>query len=283
MKNFTRRNFLKNVGVGGGSLLFNNLVNIQKVFAASSNSQQGEILFHGLGFSPMMSHVIVGEELNIVSVASANKLKLVSASTAPETINRRLNPGQKTLLRFREPGLYLLYDAISTHFDRRLGRVIARKQSKSFPLPAYLVVLVTNADGGGLKTTNAHVDIPDTFMDFDPWATIVHADEPVRFTNNDMGMHVVMPSPEPMLMPGPESGNARERDKLWQQHMDSFAPIALKAHGGRGHVTLTQAGLYHYYCPIHAAYSSTDYTFYPLKDYGGYPLIMDGVIVVLPS
>lgn len=282
MNKINRRKFLSGIGVGIGSMAISSLVTSRQVLAADASETQSSVVFHGHGFSPMMSHITVGSELELVSVSN-NPLRLVSAPNTPETIARALTHNRPTTLRFSKPGLYLLYDEVTTRFDAKVGQVVARKESRQFPMPAYMVILVTDRHGGGLSPTARHITIPDSYMTFEPWACVVRANESVTFTNKDMDTHIVMPSPEPMLMPKHKIGEADMEDKLWQQRMNSISPITLNSRGGAGALTLKQPGLHHYYCPIHVAYSATDYTFYPLKSYGGYPFIMDGVIVVLPA
>jgi len=282
MDTISRRHFLKGLGAGAGGIALSGLFVSRTVFAAQSAAKgaaadEADLVFHGHGFDPMISHVITGESIGLAS-AAGSALKLVSAPDAPEKVSKSLAPGAKVSLSFNKPGLYLLYDETTTRFDAKVGQVVARKSAKQFPLPAYTVVLVTDRYGDGLKPTDGRISIPDSYMTFEPWVTVVHAGDPINFTNNDMDMHVVMPSPEPMLMPKSSGSEA-----LWQERMNSFAPLTLPGGGGTGVLTLAQPGLHHYYCPVHAAYSSTAYTFYPLKSYGGYPYIMDGVIVVLPS
>ena len=221
------------------------------------------MLFHGTGFAPMVATVRRGESLQIQSVAT-RALRLVSAPSAPRSIVRVVGAGRAVSLRLSEPGLYLLYDALTTRFDAGVGQVAARSDSPHFPLPAYAVVLVTDRDGGGLALTAAHINIPDTTMTFQPWQVVCAAGAPVRFTNNDMDAHVVLPAP---------GATGRHR---------SFGALALPAHGGTGVLRLARAGLYHYYCPLHARYRPRQYTFEPLKRFGGYPFVMDGVIAILP-
>ncbi|AOV15719.1 hypothetical protein BJI67_00390 [Acidihalobacter aeolianus] len=282
MNKINRRKFLSGIGAGIGSMAISSLVPSRQVLAADTAATQSSVVFHGHGFYPMMSHVITGAVLELESVSN-EILKLISAPSTPEKINLTLAPKDKAHLRFNKPGLYLLYNGITTRFDTKVGQVAARKESRQFPMPAYMVILVTDRHGGGLNPTARRVTIPDSYMTFEPWACVVRANESVTFTNKDMDTHIVMPSPEPMLMPKHKFGEADMEDKLWQQRMNSISPITLNSRGGAGTLTLKQPGLHHYYCPIHVAYSATDYTFYPLKSYGGYPFIMDGVIVVLPT
>lgn len=242
----------------------------------------GSIIFHGLGFFPMTSHVIVGQSIEVASEAN-DALQLTSAPGAPEKFERTIPAGGKVSLPFTEPGLYLLYDAATTRFDTKVGQVVAKRSARQFPLPAYTVILATGTNGRGLRPTAPTVTIPDSYMTFEPWTIVVNPGEPISFTNNDMDLHIVMPAPEPMMMPVQLAEYSAQGPRLWLEHMESFAPITLKGGGGKGMLTLSQPGLHHYYCPVHAVYDSADYTFAPLKSYGGYPFIMDGVIVVQPT
>lgn len=241
-----------------------------------------DIVFHGAGFEPMVSHVTAGGRIELISAAAAT-LHIASAPSAPEHIRHSVAPSGRTALHFTKPGLYLLYDAATTRFDEKVGQVVAKRDAPQFPLPAYAVVLVTTPNGRGLATTSARVHIPDSYMTFQPWAIVVNAGEKISFTNNDQDLHMLMPSPEPMIMPGMGKAGAHASSALWLEHMQSFAPITLKGNGGKGVLTISQPGLHHYYCPVHAAYDTTAYTFAPLKSFGGYPFIMDGVIVVMPT
>ena len=117
--------------------------------------------------------------------------------------------------------------------------------------------------------------LQDSSMTFVPWVTVVHAGTKVTFTNEDSDTHMVTPPAEPMLMP--QSGHST----LKLERMLTFQPIILTGNGGTGSLTLNP-GVYHYYCAIHATYSSESHTYVPYKSFGGYPYVQDGVIVVLP-
>lgn len=290
MTSLDRRYFLRSL-VAGAAL--GSTVGASRAFAKSEMSGMNmdksaakrakpDLVFHGQGFSPMTAHVTAGQKIEIMSVAH-DSLEIVSAPTAPEKIRHRVAAGATASLRLTKPGLYLLYDSKTTRFDDKVGQVVAKKSAKQFPLPAYAMVLVTNAQNRGLKRTEPKVSIPDSYMTFEPWAIVVNAGEAITFTNDDEDLHLVMPSPEPMIMPKSVASSGQLGSGMWLEHMESFAPITLPGHGGKGVLTLSQPGLHHYYCPIHAAYDPTSYTFAPLKVYGGYPFIMDGVIVVMPA
>ena len=243
---------------------------------------KSDVVFHGTGFEPMTMHIVAGETIDVSSVAPST-LKLTSAPDAPAKILETIAPKGKASIRFDKPGLYLLYDAETTRFDKKVGQVVADKSSMQFPMPAYAIVLVTTANGRGLDTTGSHINIPDSSMTFRPWSIVVDAGQEVTFVNNDMDMHIVIPSTEPMIMKEFRVATRQLSQRLWLDKMESFAPITLKGGGGKGVLTLSQPGLHHYFCPVHAAYNASAYTFAPFKSYGGYPFIMDGVIVVLPT
>lgn len=255
-----RRWFLMRSALAAGALV----TRVPAAWAAgAATGGVRRMVFHGKGFAPMAAVVRRGELLRI-ECAAAHPLRLMSAPTAPRSIIRSIGPGQALALRLAEPGLYLFYDALTTLFDPRFGQVAARSGSANFPMPAYAAVLLTDRDGGGVALTAPQVSIPDTTMTFQPWAVVCAAGAPVRFTNNDMDPHVVVPAP----------GAAGSHPP--------FGALPLPAHGGTGTVRLERPGLYHYYCPLHARYRPADDTFEPLKTFASFPIVMDGMIAVMP-
>lgn len=280
----SRRTVLTQASIGAGGLAIASIAGAGKSYASSaatSDDKKADIVFHGTGFAPMVAHVIAGQDVTIASKSDGD-LKIATAPGSPEKIAGNVKAGAHGALKFAKPGLYLIYDDATTYFDDKVKQVAARKSSKNFPLPAYLIVLVTDEQGRGLKATDGKIDIPDSYMTFEPWVTVVNAGDPITFVNDDMDMHIVMPSPEPMLMPKSNGGEKLEAD-LWSEKMNAFDPVTLNGHGGKGVVTIAQPGLHHYFCPVHTAYNPNAFTFAPLKSFGGYPFIMDGVIVVLPT
>lgn len=235
----------------------------EPVRAAGASARERRMLFHGTGFQPMTAIVRRGETLRIDSVAT-RPLHLRSAPTAPQPVEQRIARGQSVALALSAPGVYLLYDALTTHFDPQFGQVVARADAPHFPLPAYAAVLVTDGAGGGVPLTAPEVTIADTAMTFQPWSVVCRAGATLRFTNDDMDPHVLMPVPSP------------------GRHAP-FRGVALPARGGRATLRLDVPGLYHYYCPLHARYRSADFTFEPLRTYGSFPIVMDGLIAVLPA
>ena len=255
-----RRGFLVRAALAAGALAARAPAALA---AGAATGGVRRVVFHGKGFAPMAAVVRRGESLRI-ECAAAHPLRLATAPTAPRSIIRAIGAGRALTLRLTEPGLYLFYDALTTLFDPRVGQVAARSGSPYFPIPAYAAVLVTDRDGGGVALTAPQINIPDTTMTFQPWAVVCTAGAPVRFTNNDMDPHVVMPAPGA------------------QGSRPPFGGLPLPAHGGTATLRLERPGLYHYYCPLHARYLPADDTFEPVKTFGGFPFVMDGVIAVMP-
>ena len=235
----------------------------EPVCAAGASARERRMLFHGTGFQPMTAIVRRGEMLRIESVA-ARMLHLRSAPTAPQPADVRIARGHPVALALSAPGVYLLYDALTTRFDPQFGQVVARADAPHFPLPAYAAVLVTDGAGGAVPLTTTEVTVTDTAMTFQPWSVVCRAGAALRFTNDDMDPHVLMPVPAP------------------GRHAP-FRGVPLPAHGGRATVRLDAPGLYHYYCPLHARYRRAEFTFEPLRTYGSFPFVMDGLIAVLPA
>ena len=118
-------------------------------------------------------------------------------------------------------------------------------------------MLVTDERGSSIPVSaKAQVDISDPYMTFEPWTLVVNGGTPIRFVNDDMDAHLAVPAVEPMLMPDRKAGR-HEVNRLWLEQMQTFAPVNLPGNGGEGIVTIGVPGVYHYYCPIHAAYNAT--------------------------
>lgn len=256
----SRRTFLAGAALLGAALA----VETAAAAASPGRASAVRVRFHGTGFQPMTAVLRRGQTLWIDSLA-AQPLQLLSAPSAPQRIARYIGAGRAAALRLEVPGLYLLYDALSTRFDPAVQQVAARPGSRHFPLPAYAAVLVTDPDGGGVPLTGANVNIPDTSMTFQPWALVCRAGTAVRFTNSDMDAHVVVPVPV-----------------LGRGESAPFAALPLPAHGGSGTIRLERPGLYHYYCPLHARYRPKEYTLEPLRQFAGFPFVMDGLVAVVP-
>lgn len=275
----SRRNLIKSAVIGTAAL---STLSPTIALAKAKMPDKEGLVFRGEGFQPMILKLVAGQSLPILNRGHQH-LNLVSAPGSPESVTEKIKSGGKKHLKWNKPGIYLLYDDKTTRFDSKVGQVVARKDSPYFPLPAYAAVVVVNEHGGGIPfSAKAEIDIPDSSMTFEPWALVVRAGSPIHFVNNDMDMHIAMPSAEPMLMPERKAGG-NEGTQLWLEQMQAFAPVNLPGNGGKGVVTLGTPGVYHYYCPVHAAYNATAGTYAPLKSYGGYPFIMDGLLVVEPS
>lgn len=277
LEHISRRKLIKTAMIGSAAFA---TLSTGTVLAKAKIPDKDGLVFRGQGFQPMVLKLVSGQSLPIVNHGK-EPLSLVSAPGSPESVNEHIKPGGKKHLKWTKPGIYLLYDDRTTGFDAKVGQVVAKKGSPYFPLPAYAAVVITDQHGGGIPlSSQPEVHIPDSYMTFEPWVLVVKAGAAIQFVNNDMDMHIAMPSAEPMLMPDRKAG--REGNKLWLEQMEAFAPVNLPGNGGKGIVTLGTPGVYHYYCPIHAAYNATAGTYAPLKSFGGYPFIMDGLLVVEP-
>jgi plastocyanin len=285
MINLSRRRFLSHAAIGG--LLTAAAPLTPRMAQAGGNNTRAKptgVSFFGAGFYPMVAHVVAGTTLRF-SNRGAQTLSMASAPHAPAKLGASVAANDDANVHFPKPGIYLIYDDSTTRFDGDVGQVVARKSSASYPRPAYAIVVATDKRGLGLEPQKPEVVIPESTMTFRPWSLVVTAGEAIHFDNEDGDMHVAMPASEPMLMPlsaHRESGPEGEAG-LWLEKMNAFAPMKLPGNGGRATLTLSQPGVHHYFCPVHAVYDAQARTFAPLRSYGGYPFIMDGVIVVLPK
>ena len=277
-RHISRRNLIKTAVIGSAAFA---AISPAAVLAKTKRPDEEGLVFRGQGFQPIVLKLVSGQSLPVVN-RGHELLSLVTAPGSPEPIREHIEPGGTKHLKWSKPGIYLLYDDRSTRFDTKVGQVAAKKETPYFPLPAYAALVVTDQHGGGIPlSSKPEVHIPDSYMTFEPWALVVRAGTPIQFVNNDMDMHIAMPSAEPMLMPD-RKASGHNRNRLWLEQMEAFAPVTLPGNGGKGIVTLGTPGVYHYYCPIHAAYNSTAGTYAPLKSFGGYPFIMDGLLVIEP-
>ncbi|HKJ95411.1 MAG TPA: hypothetical protein VKA32_07265 [Gammaproteobacteria bacterium] len=283
--NSSRRNFISGVlGSSALALVAPLSSPIARAGTTEGPDEDSRIRFVGTGFDPMVAHVETGSSLPFANHGSL-PLDLVAAPDAPAAVRAHVAPGTRGSVTFEKPGIYLLYDKRTTRLDSKVGQVVAQKASDAFPRPAYAIVLATDRQGYGPQPGDGQIVIPEATMTFQPWALVVNSGQPIHFRNDDGDPHIAMPSPEPMLMPMNTGGSADSTasGKPWLQAMNAFAPVNLPPSGGTGVVTLRQPGIHHYFCPIHAAYDSEADTFAPLRSYGGFPFVMDGIVVVLPA
>lgn len=175
-----------------------------------------------------------------------------------------LDGGKSGTFTFDQPGVYRYYSDQQASYSKMMGDAKANEGTGVYPAPmrGAVVVLDTNDDLPGSGSTT--IDIPEDTMTFTPWALTVKAGDTVTWTNHDGDMlHMVSSVPD---------------------HAAADIPaITLPAATGTGSFTFTQAGVYYYYCPVHATYNADEGIMYPLASYGMFPFVMDGLVIVTPN
>ena len=212
-------------------------------------------------FGPVVAVVQTGATVTWTN-QDATAHSVVAYPKAPAAFDVTVAPGNTGSVTFTKPGVYRYYSKQDASYDAKLNAVKANADSPAFPSPMRGVVLVLGQNDSLAANASDTVTIPDTSMMFEPWAITVKAGTKVTWTNNDGDMHVAA------TVPGMAAA--------------TMPTLSLPGDGGTASHTFTQPGVYYYYCPVHADWSASKDTMVPLKSYGSYPYVMDGIIIVTP-
>ena len=212
-------------------------------------------------FGPVVAVVQTGATVTWTN-QDATAHSVVGYPKAPAPFDITVAPGKTGHVTFTKPGVYRYYSKQDASYDAKLNAVKANAGTPAFPSPMRGVVVVLGKNDSLATTASDTVNIPDTSMMFEPWAITVKAGTTVTWTNNDEDMHVAA------TVPGLAAA--------------AMPTLSLPGDGGTASHTFSQPGVYYYYCPVHADWSASKDTMVPLKSYGSYPYIMDGLIIVTP-
>lgn len=270
------------------------------------------ISFETTGFNHMNTQLIRGSTLHFANPTQ---------SPLPLAIVRWGGPESRVVARFTVPahgglvnwkperdGVYVFYDTQNTRFGgvpiqgegkERVFQPVAKKPSPYFPAPVYGIVAVTNADGGGIplstsygklevpgKSTlrnNLHpfmndrkdrpwMEVPGGTMTFKPWVVVIRAGQPLHVFDYDAMDHAFFPGDYPVMRV--------DQGKVGTYHY-TFTGFVLQANGGHRVITFRKPGLYHILCVIHSY--PWEHTYRSRRFYGGYPYVMDAVVIVEPA
>lgn len=222
-------------------------------------------------FSPLLAVVHAGDTVTW-SNTDKQAHTLVSVPGSPASFRIAVAAGASASYTFSEPGVYRYYGARFATYKASadiqgsaapMQRVLAEAGADLAPAPMRGVIVVMNARGGMPASGGTTIDIPDSTMDFTPFALVVPAGSTVTWTNHDDMTHVVAPVP----------GYAAA----------TFKTLAIPGKGGRASLTFSQPGVYYYYCPLHAGWDASHQQLVPLRSYGSYPFVMDGLLIVTPG
>lgn len=266
----------------------------------------GRVTFEGSGFSVMNVQLVLGSSLHFSNPGDSAldvrivtwRGKLVENLPVPAHGHASWTPTHY--------GVYDYFDAKSTDLGsatiqgsdgEKVYQPVARKHSKTFPAPAYGVVAVTNADGGGIPLSSSYgpmevpgtstltgkhhrpfmnhapwMEVPGGTMTFKPWVLVVKAGQPIQIYDEDGMDHGFFPGDYPVMY--------QNHDHI-RSYNYRFQGFVLKKNGGHRPMTFYLPGIHHILCVIHSY--AWKHTYKSRHVYGGYPYVMDAVVVVEPA
>jgi len=188
----------------------------------------------------------------------------IAAAIAPPSLEGSrfpvsVEPNQTVRATLTRAGIYDLYGADAATYDAKLGRVVAHKGEPPYPIPMEQILVVMGPAFTPAPKTAAMVAAPADY--FQPYVTVVQQGTTVTFHNADTDPHLAMTTP----------GSPNR------------FPATLSIPGGKSvPVMFSAAGVYQYYCSLHATYQATYQRSAANHDADKYPTAMEGVVVVLP-
>lgn len=266
----------------------------------------GEIRLEGDGFNVMNVQLVLGSRLRFANPADKPldigivtwRGRLVKELSIPAHARAAWTPVRC--------GVYDYFDVETTDFGgvalkgaggEKVYQPVARENSKSFPMPAYGVVAVTNSAGGGIAPSSrygpleasgasnspgahdsafekrgAWIEVSGATMTFEPWVLVVKAGQPIHLYNEDSMGHSFYPGDYPVMY--------KDHNQI-HFYRYPFEGFKLRMNGGHRSITFHRPGIHHIVCYIHTIAWKHTYRSYPR--YGGYPYVMDAVVVVEPG
>ena len=309
-RNWVRRCALAAVLITGAGTLFVSRPAAASVRAPGQSAAliltHGEIRPDGDGFNMMNVQLVQGSRLRFANPGDEPlDIKIVTWRGRPvKSLPIRAHSHAAWMpARY---GVYVYYNAGTTNFGsvtlmgargEKIDQPVARKHSRSFPAPAYGVVAVTNAAGGGIRLSSSQgptetagaggriekhhrafmnrgpwMEVTGTTMTFVPWVLVVRAGQPIHVYNEDSMIHSFYPGDYPVMY------EDHAHIRLYRYPFDGFK---LAMNGGHRSIVFRHPGIHHIVCLIHAV--AWKHTYRPYPQYGGYPYVMDAVIVVEPG
>lgn len=266
---------------------------------------KGVVAFDGTGFNAMNVQLVLGSTLYFSNPRSSMlDLRIVTWRGKPVK-SLRVRPHALASWTPAHYGVYDYFDAGTTEFGsvtvpgsmgEKVHQVVARKGSPSFPAPAYGVVVVTNAAGGGIPLSSSYgptevpghstltgmhhhrfmndppwLEVTGGTMTFKPWVLVVQAGQRIHVYNSDSMDHLFFPGAFPVM-------KVNHGHVSWYRH--TFLDHDMPMSGGNFTIRLYQPGVYHVVCIFHT--HAWKHTYRPYHFYGGYPYVMDAIVVVEP-
>ncbi|APZ41936.1 cupredoxin domain-containing protein [Acidihalobacter ferrooxydans] len=278
--------------------------------AAQAATAAGTIRFDRTGFNHMNTQLVRGSTLHF-SNPSARPLHLAIVTwrgRKVDTLTLAAHGGTAAWKPVKN-GVYVFYDTRNTSYGdvplagedgEKVYQPVARKHSPDFPAPVYGIVAVTAADGGGIPLSRSYgpmevpgkssltgkhehpfmhntkdmpwIEVPGGTMTFKPWVLVVRAGTPIHVFDYDMMDHAFFPGHYPVMY--------LDHGKVSYYH-HTFSGFILQSNGGHHVITFDKPGLYHILCIIHSY--AWKHTYKSHRFYGGFPYVMDAVVVVEPA
>ncbi|MEJ2630851.1 MAG: hypothetical protein P8015_06430 [Acidihalobacter sp.] len=266
----------------------------------------GQVTFEKTGFSIMNVQLVLGSSLHFSNPGNSTlDVRIVTWRGKPVKDLSVPAHGHASWTPVHY-GVYDYFDAKTTDFGsatiqgsdgEKVYQPVARKHSKAFPAPAYGVVAVTNAAGGGIPLSSSYgptevpgattltgkhhrsfmkhapwMEVPGGTMTFKPWVLVVKAGQPVQLYDEDGMDHAFFPGDYPVMY--------QNHDHI-RSYDYRFQGFVLKKNGGHRPITFYLPGVHHILCVIHSY--AWKHTYKSHHFYGGYPYVMDAVVVVEPD
>lgn len=279
---------------------------VPAVMAAPGIPSDGVVTFDGTGFGVMNVQLVLGSSLRF-SNPSAKPLDLRIVTWRGKVVKRLKVPAHgQAQWTPKHYGVYDYLDARTTALGNvtiqgsdgeKVFQPVGHKAGMSFRAPAYGVVAVTNASGGGIPLSSSYgnkevsgqttltgkhhrafmdqtpwMEVPGGTMTFKPWVLVVRAGQPIHVYNYDGMTHGFFPGEYPVMF--------QDHAKV-SSYRYNFKGFVLQKNGGHRDVTFHKVGIHHVLCVIHSYQWKHTYKSYHF--YGGYPYVMDAVVVVEPA
>jgi len=211
----------------------------------------GTVTIPGDYYLPAAIMVEVGQTVTWVNKDSDPHVT-TGAPSDPEVFTLVHATGKSTSFKFTKPGVYVYYCLDHATYNPQLHRVVARKESDSFPIAMEGLIVVKGPRFSGARAATVSI----TRGAYTPDIAVVQAGGNVTWTNGDTGMHAVKVN-------------------------GAGAPKFDLASGKSRTVTFAKPGIYFFFDEGQATYNSGVGLAAAKKGTPAFPVAMQGYVIVL--